>query len=71
MSLYEGSLKYHYDDSGQINSMEMASTQPITVKDLNISKSQTLYDEKEQSFFFEGNDYQYYVTKKTVTIHPK
>ncbi|EUJ37964.1 teichoic acids export ABC transporter ATP-binding subunit TagH [Brochothrix thermosphacta] len=71
VSLYEGSLKYHYDDSGQINSMEMASTQPITVKDLNISKSQTLYDEKEQSFFFEGNDYQYYVTKKTVTIHPK
>ena len=71
VSLYEGSLKYNYDESGQIISMAFASAKPITVKDLNISKSQTLYDEKEQSFFFEGNDYQYYVTKETVTIHPK
>lgn len=71
ISLYDGQLKYYYDKAGLISSMQIETKKYVSVEALDITKSQTLFDSKDNSYFFEGIDYQYRVTKDSVSFYNK
>ncbi|EUJ39208.1 techoic acid ABC transporter ATP-binding protein [Brochothrix campestris FSL F6-1037] len=71
ISLYDGQLKYHYDEADLITSIQIETKEYVSVEALDITKSQTLFDSKDKSYFFEGLDYQYRVTKETVSFYNK